>query len=104
MRGGSISRSGGSDGGMYSVNAPNDVNRVVVNSQDQIEKERQYSKLHQALQAQFEEADLNGDGRLRKDELIAFLMKKSGADESTFDEAEKQMHLERYEWIAGILF
>ena len=32
MRGGSISRSGGSDGGMYSVNAPNDVNRVVVNS------------------------------------------------------------------------
>ena len=46
MRGGSISRSGGSDGGMYSVNAPNDVNRVVVNSQDQIEKERQYSKLH----------------------------------------------------------
>ena len=40
MRGGSISRSGGSDGGMYSVNAPNDVNRVVVNSQDQIEKER----------------------------------------------------------------
>ena len=32
MRGGSISRSGGSDGGMYSVNAPNDVNRVVVDS------------------------------------------------------------------------
>ena len=31
-------------------------------------------------------------------------MSKSGADESTFDEAEKQMHLERYEWIAGILF
>ena len=31
-------------------------------------------------------------------------MKKSGADEATFDEAEKQMHLERYEWIAGILF
>ena len=32
---------------------------------------------------------MNGDGRLRKEELIAFLMKKSGADESTFDEAEK---------------
>ena len=31
-------------------------------------------------------------------------MKKSGVDETTFDEAEKQMHYERYEWIAGIIF
>ena len=84
----SISRSGGSDGGLYQ-NAPNDVNRVVVNSPDYIEKERQYSKLHQALQTQFEEADLNKDGRLRKEELIHFLMKKSGVDDQFFDEAEK---------------
>ena len=76
----------------------------MVNSPDYIEKERQYSKLHAALQAQFEEADLNKDGRLRKEELIHFLMKKSGVDDQFFDEAEKQMHYERYEWIAGILF
>ena len=46
----SQSRSGGSDNGMY-TNAPNDVKRMVVNSAEYIEKERQYQKLHQALQA-----------------------------------------------------
>ena len=37
----SQSRSGGSDNGIY-TNAPNDVKRMVVNSAEYIEKERQY--------------------------------------------------------------
>ena len=49
------------------------------------------------------EADINKDGRLKKDELVEFLMAKSGADHVQ-DENEKEMLMERYNFLADILF
>jgi len=56
-----------------------------------------------ALKKEFEDADINRDGRLRKEELVQFLMNKSGADRVK-DEAEMEMLKERYEFLATILF
>ena len=49
------------------------------------------------------EADINKDGRLKKEELVQFLMEKSGADQVQ-DENEMEMLRERYDFLASILF
>ena len=59
--------------------------------------------MHLNLQREFAEADINKDGRLRKDELVEFLMTKSGADQVQ-DENEAEMLKERYNFLADILF
>ena len=76
---------------------------MVMNSPDNIEKERKYAQLHLNLQREFAEADINKDGRLKKEELVEFLMAKSGADQAQ-DENEKEMLMERYNFLADILF
>lgn len=60
---------------------PGDNHSVILNSPDNIEKERKYAQLHLALKREFDEADINKDGRLKKEELVQFLMNKSGADQ-----------------------
>ena len=83
--------------------APGDQRDMVMNSPDNIEKERKYAQLHLNLQREFAEADINKDGRLKKEELVEFLMAKSGADQVK-DENEKEMLMERYNFLADILF
>ena len=100
---GSFSRAGTIQSGRDTYSAPGDAHSVLLNSPDNIEKERKYAQLHLALQREFAEADINKDGRLRKDELVQFLMNKSGAD-TVHDENELEMLKERYTFLADILF
>ena len=69
MSRGSASRAGSVYGkDPYAV--PGEAYRVALNSPDNIEKERKYAALHLALKKEFMEADINKDGRLKKEELV----------------------------------
>ena len=77
---GSASRAGTASQNVRDLHVPGDNSNVALNSPDNIEKERRYAQLHMALKKEFEEADINRDGRVRKEDLVQFLMNKSGAD------------------------
>ena len=98
---GSVSRAGTAS---RDPNAdPGNQQNMIINSPDNIEKERKYAQLHLNLQREFSEADTNKDGRLMKTELVQFLMSKSKADQVQ-DENEMEMLKERYMFLADILF
>ena len=50
---------------------------MALNSPDNIEKEREFERMHKQLKKQFEAMDTSGDGTLTKEELVNFLFNKA---------------------------
>ena len=70
-----ISRAGGY-GEKDPFAAPGESTNLALNSPDNIEKEREFERMHKQLKKQFEAMDQSGDGSLSKEELVNFLFDK----------------------------